>query len=225
MKKFYTCASVLSADMRNLEKVSKELETSGIDILHFDVMDGVFVPNLSFGFPILEAVNNSTDLFLDVHLMITDPLRYIPQTIKAGADLITFHIESISDPYETIAAVKESGAKVGIVIKPGTSYEEVLPFMELVDVVLVMTVEPGFGGQSFMEDMLTKVRALRKYIDEKDLPVHIQVDGGINDKTAALAVSAGADMLVVGSYLFKKPSIADGLTALKNAVSEWIYMT
>lgn len=220
MKKFYTCASVLSADMRNLEKVSKELETSGIDILHFDVMDGVFVPNLSFGFPILEAVNNSTDLFLDVHLMITDPLRYIPQTIKAGADLITFHIESISDPYETIAAVKESGAKVGIVIKPGTSYEEVLPFMELVDVVLVMTVEPGFGGQSFMEDMLTKVRALRKYIDEKDLPVHIQVDGGINDKTAALAVSAGADMLVVGSYLFKKPSIADGLTALKNAVSE-----
>lgn len=220
MRKLYTCASVLSADMRNLEKVSKELENSGVDVLHFDVMDGVFVPNLSFGFPILEAVNNSTDLFLDVHLMITDPLKYISQTIKAGADLITFHIESSSDPYETIAAIRNGGAKVGIVLKPGTPYEEALPFMELVDVVLVMTVEPGFGGQSFMEDMLPKVTALRKYIDENNLPVHIQVDGGINDKTAALAVSAGAEMLVVGSYLFKEASISDRLTALKNAVLE-----
>lgn len=220
MRKLYTCASVLSADMRNLEKVSKELEESGVDVLHFDVMDGVFVPNLSFGFPILEAVNNSTDLFLDVHLMITDPLKYISQTIKAGADLITFHIESSSDPYETIAAIRNGGAKVGIVLKPGTPYEEALPFMELVDVVLVMTVEPGFGGQSFMEDMLPKVTALRKYIDENNLPVHIQVDGGINDKTAALAVSAGAEMLVVGSYLFKEASISDRLTALKNAVLE-----
>lgn len=220
MRKFYTCASVLSADMRNLEKVSKELETSGVDMLHFDVMDGVFVPNLSFGFPILEAVNMSTDLFLDVHLMITDPLRYISQTINAGADLITFHIESSSDPYETIAAIKSGGVKAGIVIKPGTPYEAVLPFIELVDVVLVMTVEPGFGGQSFMEDMLDKVRALRKYIDDRNLSVHIQVDGGINDKTITAAVSAGADMLVVGSYLFKHPSISDGVEALRNAVSE-----
>lgn len=218
MRKFYTCASILSADMRNLGKVSEELEKSGVDILHFDVMDGVFVPNLSFGFPVLEAVNMSTDMFLDVHLMITDPLRYIPQTINAGADLITFHIESSSDPYETIAAVKNGGAKVGIVIKPGTPYETVLPFMELVDVVLVMTVEPGFGGQSFMKDMLTKVKALRKYIDEKELPVHIQVDGGISDKTAADAVSAGADMLVVGSYLFKQEHISDGVEKLKRAV-------
>ncbi len=220
MRKFYTCASVLSADMRNLEKVSKELETSGIDMLHFDVMDGVFVPNLSFGFPILEAVNMSTDLFLDVHLMITDPLRYISQTINAGADLITFHIESSSDPYETIAAIKNGGVKAGIVIKPDTPYEAVLPFIELVDVVLVMTVEPGFGGQSFMKDMLDKVRALRKYIDDRNLSVHIQVDGGINDKTITAAVSAGADMLVVGSYLFKQSSISDGVEALRNAVSE-----
>ncbi len=206
--------------MRNLEKVSKELETSGIDMLHFDVMDGVFVPNLSFGFPILEAVNMSTDLFLDVHLMITDPLRYISQTINAGADLITFHIESSSDPYETIAAIKNGGVKAGIVIKPDTPYEAVLPFIELVDVVLVMTVEPGFGGQSFMKDMLDKVRALRKYIDDRNLSVHIQVDGGINDKTITAAVSAGADMLVVGSYLFKQSSISDGVEALRNAVSE-----
>ncbi len=220
MRKFYTCASVLSADMRNLEKVSKELESSGVDMLHFDVMDGVFVPNLSFGFPILKAVDMSTNLFLDVHLMITDPLRYISQTISAGADLITFHIESSSAPYETIAAIKNGGVKAGIVIKPGTPYEAILPFIELVDVVLVMTVEPGFGGQSFMEDMLDKVRALRKYIDDRNLSVHIQVDGGINDKTIAKAVEAGADMLVVGSYLFNQSSISDGLEVLRNAVSE-----
>ncbi|MGN0630458.1 MAG: ribulose-phosphate 3-epimerase [Ruminococcus sp.] len=218
MSKFYTCASVLSADMRNLEKVSEELESSGIEVLHFDVMDGVFVPNISFGFPILEAVNKCTDMFLDVHLMITDPLKYIPQTIKAGADLVTFHIESSSDPYKTIEAIREGGAKAGIVLKPGTPYEEALPFLELVDVVLIMTVEPGFGGQSFMEDMLHKVRCLRKYIDEKGLPVHIQVDGGINDKTAPLAVLAGADMLVAGSFLFNKPGLSDGLTALRDAV-------
>ncbi|MDD6268701.1 MAG: ribulose-phosphate 3-epimerase [Oscillospiraceae bacterium] len=220
MRKFYTCASVLSADMRNLERVSKELETSGVDMLHFDVMDGVFVPNLSFGFPVLEAVDKSTDLFLDVHLMITDPLKYISRTIKAGADLITFHLESSSDPYETIEAIRKGGVKAGIVIKPCTPYEAVLPFVELVDVVLVMTVEPGFGGQSFMEDMLEKVKGLRKYIDERELPVKIQVDGGINDKTAAAAVSAGADMLVVGSFLFNQKEISNGVTALRNAVSE-----
>lgn len=220
MRKFYTCASVLSADMRNLERVSKELETSGVDMLHFDVMDGVFVPNLSFGFPVLEAVDKSTDLFLDVHLMITDPLKYISRTIKAGADLITFHLESSSDPYETIEAIRKGGVKAGIVIKPCTPYEAVLPFVELVDVVLVMTVEPGFGGQSFMEDMLDKVKGLRKYIDERELPAKIQVDGGINDKTAAAAVSAGADMLVVGSFLFNQKEISNGVTALRNAVSE-----
>lgn len=218
MREFLTCASVLNADMGNLEKVSKELEKSGADVLHFDVMDGVFVPNISFGFPILEAVNRSTDMFLDVHLMIIDPLRYIPETIKAGADLITFHIESESDPFETIRAIKAGGAQAGVVIKPGTSYEAVLPFMELVDVVLVMTVEPGFGGQSFMEEQLHKIKALREYIDDKQLTVKIQVDGGINDKTAGKAVSAGADMLVVGSYLFKHPSVAHGVNALKEAV-------
>lgn len=220
MRKFYTCASVLSADMRNLEKVSEELEISGIEVLHFDVMDGVFVPNISFGFPILEAVNKCTDMFLDVHLMITDPLKYIPQTIKAGADLVTFHIESSSDSYKTIEAIHNGGAKAGIVLKPATPFEEALPFIELVDVVLIMTVEPGFGGQSFMEDMLYKVRGLRKYIDERGLSVHIQVDGGISDKTAAAAVKAGADMLVAGSFLFKSPSLSEGKKALWDAVNK-----
>ena len=164
MRNFQICASVLNADMGNLERVSKELEKSGAEVLHFDVMDGVFVPNISFGFPILEAVNRSTDMFLDVHLMITDPLRYIPETIKAGADLVTFHLESESDPYETIRAIRAGGAKAGVVIKPGTSWEAVLPFMELIDVVLVMSVEPGFGGQSFMEGSLDKIKADRKSV-------------------------------------------------------------
>ncbi len=220
MREFLTCASVLNADMDNLEKVSKELEKSGAEVLHFDVMDGVFVPNISFGFPILEAVNRNTDMFLDVHLMIINPLKYISETIKAGADLVTFHIESESDPYETIAAIKEGGAQAGVVIKPGTPVEAVLPYMELIDVVLVMTVEPGFGGQSFMEDMLDKIRTLRRYVDENKLSVKIQVDGGINDKTAAKAVNAGADMLVVGSYLFKQQSVAHGVDALRKAVYE-----
>lgn len=219
MRNFQICASVLNADMGNLERVSKELEKSGAEVLHFDVMDGVFVPNISFGFPILEAVNRSTDMFLDVHLMITDPLRYIPETIKAGADLVTFHLESESDPYETIRVIRAGGAKAGVVIKPGTSWEAVLPFMELIDVVLVMSVEPGFGGQSFMEGSLDKIKALRGYIDEKQLPVMIQVDGGINDKTAVLAVNAGADMLVVGSYLFKQGDVSAGVQALRASVS------
>ncbi len=220
MRNFQICASVLNADMGNLERVSKELEKSGAEVLHFDVMDGVFVPNISFGFPILEAVNRSTDMFLDVHLMITDPLRYIPETVKAGADLVTFHLESESDPYETIHAIRECGTKAGVVIKPGTSWEAVLPFMELIDVVLVMSVEPGFGGQSFMEGSLDKIKALRRYIDEKQLPVKIQVDGGINDKTALSAVSAGADMLVVGSYLFKHGAVSAGVQALRASVSD-----
>ena len=223
MRDIEICASVLNADMGNLERVSKELEKSGADILHFDVMDGVFVPNISFGFPVLEAVNRSTDMFLDVHLMITDPLRYIPETIKAGADLVTFHLESKSDPYETIRAIRTGGAQAGVVIKPATPWEAVLPFMELIDVVLVMSVEPGFGGQSFMEGSLSKISSLRKYIDENQLPVKVQVDGGINNKTAVLAVNAGADMLVVGSYLFRHGAVSAGVQAMREAVTEDVH--
>ena len=211
--------SILAADFWKLGEQIKEVENAGAQYLHIDVMDGVFVPNISFGLPILEAVHRSTDLFLDVHLMIIDPLRYIPQFLAAGADLITFHLESESDPYETIRAIKAGGAQAGVVIKPGTPDEAVLPFMELVDVVLVMTVEPGFGGQSFMWEMLDKVKALRAYAEEKQLDLRIEVDGGINDKTVHAAVSAGADLLVVGSYLFKQPGISAGVQTLKDAAS------
>jgi ribulose-phosphate 3-epimerase len=146
-----------------------------------------------------------------------DPLRYIPQFVAAGADLITFHIESQSDPYETIRAIRKGGVQAGIVLKPNTPYTEALPFLSLVDVVLVMTVEPGFGGQAFMEDMMEKVRALRAYADAHHLEVRIEVDGGINEKTVHTAVSAGADLLVVGSYLFRQPSLSQGVETLKRA--------
>ena len=160
MKKIEISASILSADMANLTAVTEGLERDGLDMLHFDVMDGQFVPNITFGMPVLAAVDHCTNLFLDVHLMIADPIRYVKQFVDAGADLVTFHIESNSDPAATIAAIHDAGAKAGIVLKPGTPWEEAIPYLAQVEVVLVMTVEPGFGGQSFLWDMVEKVKAL-----------------------------------------------------------------
>ena len=202
MKKFYTCASVLSADMRNLEKVSEELEKSGIEVLHFDVMDGVFVPNISFGFPILEAVDKCTDMFLDVHLMISDPYKYIPDFVNAGSDIITFHAEADSDIEKTIDLILASGKKAGLSVKPKTPVEAVYPYLDKLSMVLVMTVEPGFGGQSFMEDMMPKVSAVRSEIDRRGLDVDIQVDGGINKDTISIAAKAGANVFVSGNAIF-----------------------
>ena len=158
MKKIEISASILSADMANLTAVTEGLERDGLDMLHFDVMDGQFVPNITFGMPVLAAVDHCTNLFLDVHLMIADPIRYVKQFVDAGADLVTFHIESNSDPAATIAAIHDAGAKAGIVLKPGTPWEEAIPYLAQVEVVLVMTVEPGFGGQSFLWDMVEKVK-------------------------------------------------------------------
>ena len=150
LKTIQISASILSADMANLTAVTEGLERDGLDMLHFDVMDGQFVPNITFGMPVLAAVDHCTNLFLDVHLMIADPIRYVKQFAEAGADLITFHIESNSDPAATIAAIHEAGVKAGIVLKPNTPWEEAIPYLEQVEVVLVMTVEPGFGGQAFL---------------------------------------------------------------------------
>ena len=169
LKTIQISASILSADMANLTAVTEGLERDGLDMLHFDVMDGQFVPNITFGMPVLAAVDHCTDLFLDVHLMIADPIRYVKQFAEAGADLITFHIESNSDPAATIAAIHEAGVKAGIVLKPNTPWEEAIPYLEQVEVVLVMTVEPGFGGQSFLWDMVEKVKALRQYAQEHGL--------------------------------------------------------
>ena len=204
MRTIQTSASILSADMCNLEAVVHMLEQSGTDMLHFDVMDGRFVNNISFGIPVLSAIRKKTDLFLDIHLMIADPLQYAARFAHAGANGITFHLESESDPQKTIDAIHACGIPAGIVIKPMTPAEAVLPYLPSVEMVLVMTVEPGFGGQAFLWDMLEKVRFLHRAVKEQGLHTIIQVDGGINAETAPAAVEAGADNLVVGSYLFRQ---------------------
>ena len=208
-------ASVLSADMLNLEKEIRKMETSGIDMLHFDVMDGVFVNNITYGLSILDAVNKCTDMPLDVHLMIVDPLRYAERFANSGADIITFHIESQSDTLETINAIKKAGAKVSLSVKPGTPVEELYPYLPYLDMVLIMTVEPGFGGQSFIPETLDKVRKIREKITELGLDTDVEVDGGINAETADHVIEAGANVLVSGSYLFNAPDMAQAASLIK----------
>ena len=202
-------ASVLSADMLSLKEEIKRMEKSGIEMLHFDVMDGVFVNNITYGLPILEQVRKTTDLILDVHLMITDPLRYVRRFAECGADYISFHIESESDTAETIRAIREAGAKTALAIKPATPAETVFEYLDQLDMVLVMTVEPGFGGQSFIPETVEKVRIIREKISSMGLDIRVEVDGGINEITSECVINAGADTLVSGSYLFKAENMAE----------------
>lgn len=210
-------ASVLSADPLDFGKEIKKVEKSGAEMIHYDVMDGVFVNNITFGIPLLRSMNGKTGCILDVHLMITDPLKYIDDFADAGADIITFHVESESDTAETIKAIRRNGIKAAISVKPGTPADAVYPYINDVDMVLVMTVEPGFGGQKFM-DMSEKISAIRKYADENrtsTTPLDIQVDGGIDNETAPIVKKAGANILVSGSYLFRAENMADAVTKLK----------
>lgn len=215
--KNYVSASVLSADMLSLGDEIKKLEKSGIEMLHFDVMDGIFVNNITFGLPVLERMHRETDIVLDVHLMITDPLKYVKRFAESGADIISFHLESKSDTMETINAIKESGAKTALAIKPATPAEAVYEYMPYLDMVLVMTVEPGFGGQKFM-DMSDKISKIRKYADENGYDVDIEVDGGINDVTSETVKKAGANVLVSGSYLFKAENMKKTADKLRSDV-------
>jgi ribulose-phosphate 3-epimerase len=197
--------SILSADFTRLGADVASISTA--DYIHFDVMDGVFVPNISIGLPVLESLRKHTDMVIDVHLMITEPHRYVRQFADAGADIVVFHVEA-DTPDQIIAAistVKEAGKKVGLSIKPGTPTDVLLPYITQLDMVLVMTVEPGFGGQTFMDDMMPKVRLLRQIIDERNLTCELEVDGGINPVTAKICTAAGADVLVAGSDIFKAP--------------------
>lgn len=203
--------------MLNLEKEVRKLENSSIDMLHFDVMDGVFVNNISYGLPILEQVRKITDMKLDVHLMIIDPIRYVRRFAEAGADIISFHTESESDIGETIREIKAAGAKAALAIKPATPPEAVYDFLNELSMVLVMTVEPGFGGQSFIPETMEKVKAIKQRIDELGLDIRIEVDGGINDVTGIEASTCGADVLVSGSYLFKAENMADAAGKLRKA--------
>ena len=201
--------------MLELKKEIKKLETGRIDMLHFDVMDGIFVNNITFGLPILKQVRKASDMFLDVHLMIVDPLRYVNDFIDAGADMISFHIESESDTLKTINAIKDKGKKASIAIRPGTSEEEIYKYLPYLDMVLVMTVEPGFGGQSFMPETVDKIRNIRNRITEMGLDVDVEVDGGINGETVHIVREAGANVFVSGSYLFGAENIASAAGRLK----------
>ncbi|MDE7121829.1 MAG: ribulose-phosphate 3-epimerase [Oscillospiraceae bacterium] len=208
--------SILSADLLHLQDELEKLKQADADQLHFDVMDGQFVPNISFGLPVLQAVSKQTDLFLDVHLMIRNPLRYIENFASAGADLITFHLESADDPFQVIAEIRKCHCKAGISVKPGTPAKALLPFLDLIDVILVMTVEPGFGGQSYLHDMTEKIREIRSMLQDRDLRnVRIEVDGGIDSGTAPEALQAGADILVSGSYLFRQDDMKSAMIKLK----------
>lgn len=214
MKK-YVSASILSADFLNLKNEIKRVEESGADMLHFDVMDGIFVRNISFGFPLFEAVKKCTDICLDVHLMIAKPLEYAQRFAQSGADIITFHLESDDDPEVVINAIKSSGVKAGLALKPGTPFEKALPYMNMTDMLLIMTVEPGFGGQSYIHEMNGKIQEAKEYIAKNCPDTLIQVDGGINGSTSKEAAAAGADILVAGNYLFGADSMKEAAESLR----------
>ena len=197
--------SILTCDFAHAADEVRFVADSGADMVHLDVMDGVFVPNLSFGPPVIASLRPHTDLFFDVHLMMTRPRRLLPAFAKAGADLINIHLECDDPIRETLEDIRALGKQAAITLKPATPAEEAFPYLEMVDMVLVMTVEPGFGGQSFMEDMMPKVTALRQEIDRRGLSVAIQVDGGIGAATAPIAAAAGADVAVMGSAVFNSP--------------------
>ncbi len=217
MKEVFVAASILSADFRKLEEEIIPLKEEGVDYLHFDVMDGHFVNNISFGSYVLNCIKDSTSLIKDVHLMITNPDKYYVDFIKAGADLITFHYEAINkeEIIPLINKIKESNVKVGLSIKPKTEVEDIKEFLPYLDLVLVMSVEPGFGGQKFIPNSLNKIELLAKIRKEFNYSYLIEVDGGINNETQSDVIKSGADILVSGSYIFKSKNRKESIKKLK----------
>ena len=207
--------SILASDFSRLKDEVQSIEKAGADLVHIDVMDGMFVPNITLGAPVIKCLKGKTTLPFDVHLMINEPVRYIDDFASAGADIITFHIEAATDVDATIEKIREAGCKPAISIKPGTAAEAVLPYLDSVYMVLVMTVEPGFGGQSFMPETMQKVRAIRDEITRRNLDTHIQVDGGIDNNTVSVAAGNGADILVAGSYVFKAEDRSEPIKILR----------
>lgn len=208
--------SALACDLTKMGEEVNEIEKAGAEMVHLDVMDGVFVPNSSFGLAVLEALRKKSTMFFDVHLMIDKPEKYIERYItECGADLVTFHLEATDVPDACLETIKKYGKKAAVSIKPKTPIEAVYPYLDRCDMVLIMTVEPGFGGQSFMPDMLEKVRLLRAEIERRGLDIDIQVDGGINAQTVKLAREAGANVFVAGSAVFKAQDRRAAIDALR----------
>ena len=205
--------SLLSADFSNL--TGEIAAVSNGDMLHLDIMDGHFVPNISFGLPIVECVRRMTGLLLDVHLMMANPLKYAEAFAWAGADLICFHLEAQPDPRPVLRAIRACGKMAGMALKPATPVQRLEPYLEELDMVLIMAVEPGFGGQRFQPGALPKIQAVRRMADSRKPDLWIQVDGGIVPETAASCVQAGADVLVAGTYIFRSPSPAQAISQLR----------
>ena len=209
--------SILSADFARMGEEVATLKECGADFVHVDVMDGVFVPNITFGIKMVEDIRKYTDLPLDVHLMIVEPWKYVERFAKAGADLLTFHLESNSDPDAVLDKIIQCGKRTGLAINPDTPFERVIPYLDRLDLLLVMTIFPGFGGQKLMPETLTKVQQAVAYRAEKGLHYRIEVDGGVNADTAAMVAKAGAEILVAGSAVFGKADYAAAIAAIRDA--------
>jgi ribulose-phosphate 3-epimerase len=217
MKPARIAPSLLAADFAHLGDAVGRIEAE-IDMLHVDIMDGHFVPNISLGMPVIASLRAATSLYFDCHLMTTNPDAYLEDLKAAGADLVTMHIEVIPNPTRVAKKAREIGLDFGLVLSPSTPFAGVEPYVELTDLLLVMSVHPGFGGQSFMPEVLPKVESARKFIDSHALPVDIQIDGGITVQTAPLARQAGVDVFVAGTAIFRDPDPVGAVRRLRNAI-------